>query len=32
MGFTIELGSAEQLQRVLDRVGEVEGVTQVRRG
>jgi GTP pyrophosphokinase len=32
MGFTIELGSAEQLQRVLDRVGEVEGVTLVRRG
>jgi len=32
MGFTIELGSAEQLQRVLDRVGEVEGVTHVRRG
>jgi GTP pyrophosphokinase len=32
MGFTIELASAEQLQRVLDRVGEVEGVTVVRRG
>jgi GTP pyrophosphokinase len=32
MGFTIELASAEQLQRVLDRVGEVEGVTLVRRG
>ncbi len=32
MGFTVELGSAEQLQRVLDRVGEVEGVTHVRRG
>jgi GTP pyrophosphokinase len=32
MGFTIELSSAEQLQRVLDRVGEVEGVTVVRRG
>ena len=31
MGFTIELGSAEQLQRVLDRVGEVAGVTHVRR-
>lgn len=32
MGFTVELGSAEQLQRVLDRVGEVTGVTYVRRG
>jgi GTP pyrophosphokinase len=31
MGFTIELGSAEQLQRVLDRVAEIDGVTRVRR-
>jgi len=32
MAFTVELGSADQLQRVLDRVAEVEGVTRVRRG
>ena len=32
MAFTVELGSAEHLQRMLDRVGEVEGVTLVRRG
>jgi GTP pyrophosphokinase len=32
MAFTIDLASAEQLQRVLDRVREVEGVGSARRG
>ncbi len=32
MAFTVELSSAEQLQRVLGRIGEVDGVTEVRRG
>ncbi|HTY03405.1 MAG TPA: bifunctional (p)ppGpp synthetase/guanosine-3',5'-bis(diphosphate) 3'-pyrophosphohydrolase [Rhodocyclaceae bacterium] len=32
MAFTGELASADQLQRVLDRVAEVKGVSSVRRG
>jgi GTP pyrophosphokinase len=31
MAFTVELASAEQLQRMLDRVAEVEDVVRVRR-
>ena len=32
MAFTVELASAEQLQRVLARIGEVQGIARARRG